>query len=125
MTCFENKYQNTSHQRRRTLLWRLDNSIMRFDIDPDVFLSKVFQLRDELSDLGKAGSDERLKAIVLDALPKEMFSAIKMQPIRDPELGLEENMSMMKTIFINYSERSSVPKRSQQSYRSKSLLRQQ
>ena len=98
---------------------------MRFDIDPDVFLSKVFQLRDELSDLGKAGSDERLKAIVLDALPKEMFSAIKMKPIRDPELGLEENMSMMKTIFINYSERSSVPKRSQQSYRSKSLLRQQ
>ena len=34
--------------------------MMRSDIDPDVFLSEAFQLRDELSDLGEAVSDERL-----------------------------------------------------------------
>ena len=36
----QNKYQNNSRQRRRTLLRRLDNSVMKPDTDPDVFLSK-------------------------------------------------------------------------------------
>ena len=48
----KNKDQNTSRRRRRILLQRLDNSVMRSDMDPHVFLSRVFQLRDELSDLG-------------------------------------------------------------------------
>ena len=30
---------------------------------PDVFLSEIFQLRDELSDLGEVISDERLTII--------------------------------------------------------------
>ena len=49
----KNKNQNTSRQRRRTLLRRLDNNAMRSDIDSDVFVSEVFQLRDEFSDLGE------------------------------------------------------------------------
>ena len=67
---------------------------MRSDIDPDVFLSEVFQLRDELSDLGKVVSNERLATIILDALPEEMYTTIKLQSIRDPDLGLEEIISM-------------------------------
>ena len=47
----KNKYKDTSRQRRRTLLCRLDNSVMRSDDDPDVFLSEVFQLRDEFDGL--------------------------------------------------------------------------
>ena len=43
----KNKYQNTSRQRRRTVLRRLDNGIMRSDIYFNVLLSEVFQLRDE------------------------------------------------------------------------------
>ena len=46
-----------------------------------------------------------------------MYSTVKMQSIRDPDLGLEEITSTTKTIFINHVERSSVPKRSQESYR--------
>ena len=34
-----------------------------------------------------------------------------MQPVKDPELGLEETVGMIKTIFINHSEKSSVPKK--------------
>ena len=47
-----------------------------------------------------------------------MYSAVKMQSsVRDPDLGLEEIIGMMKTIFIiNHSEISSVPK-SKESYR--------
>ena len=96
---------------------RLDNSVMRSDIDPDVFLSEVFQLRDEPSNSGEAVPDERLTTIILDALPEEMYSTIKMQSIKDPALGLEKIISMMKTIFIIHLKRSSVPKRSQESYR--------
>ena len=41
------------------------------DIDPDVFLSEVFHLGDELSDLGEFVSNERLAAVILDALPEK------------------------------------------------------
>ena len=66
----KNKYQNTSRQRGRTLLRRLDNSVMRYDIDPDVFISELFQLREELSDLDEVVSNERLTTFILDALPE-------------------------------------------------------
>ena len=64
---------------------RFDNSVMRCDIDPDVFLSEVFQLRGELNDLGETVTDERLTTIILDALPEEMYSTVKMQSVRDPD----------------------------------------
>ena len=75
-----------------------------------MFVSEVFQLRDELNDLEEAVSDERLTTIILDALPEKMYSTTKTQSIRDPELGLEKTIGMMKTIFSNHSERYSVPK---------------
>ena len=100
--------------RRWTLLLWLDNSVMRSDIDPNAIISEVFQLRDKLSDLGEVFSDERLTSIIIDALSEEMYSTVKVQLIRDPDLGLEEIISMMETIFINHSERSSVPKMSQE-----------
>ena len=90
---------------------------MRPDIDPDVCFSEVFQLRDELNELGEVFFNERLTAIILDALPEEMYSTIEVQSIRDSDLGLEDITTMTKTIFINHSERSPVPKRSQDSCR--------
>ena len=45
---------------------------MRSDIDLDVFLTEeVFQLREELDDLGETVTDERLTTIILDALLKK------------------------------------------------------
>ena len=82
----KNKCQNTSRQRSmRTLLRLLDDSIMRPDIDSDVFLSEVFQLCDELNDLSEALTYERLTTIILDTLPEDMYSTVKMQSIRDPD----------------------------------------
>ena len=74
---FKNKYQNPSRQYRRTLLRRLDNSAMRVDIDHDVLLFEMYQLRNELRDLGQAVSTEGLIMIILDVLPAEKYSAIK------------------------------------------------
>ena len=75
---------------------------MRSHIDSDVFLSEVFQLREELGDLSEVISNERLTTIILDALPEERYSTVEVQLIRDPDVGLEEIISMM-TIFINHS----------------------
>ena len=49
---------------------------MGSDIDPDVFLSDVFQLH-ELSYLGEVVSNERLTTNILDALPEERISTTK------------------------------------------------
>ena len=64
--------------------------MMRSDVNPDVFFSKVFPLRDERSDLGEVVSNERVTTIILDALPEERYSTINVQSIRDTDVGLEK-----------------------------------
>ena len=68
----QSKYQNNS-RRRRTLLRRLDNSVMKPDTDPNVFPSDINQICNELGALDKTISTERLTTIILDALPADMY----------------------------------------------------
>ena len=58
---------------------------MKPDADPDVFLSEINQIRNELRVLDKTVSTERLTTIILDALPAEMYSTVKFEAIRDPD----------------------------------------
>ena len=90
---------------------------MKPDTDPDVFLSDINQIRDELAVLNETTSTERLTTIILDALPADMYSTVKLEAIRDPELSLEQIQRMMRTIFINHSERLSVTKKKSESKR--------
>ena len=53
--------------------------------------------------------------IILDALPADMYSTVKLEKIRDPCLNLEQIQRMLRTIFVNYSERVSVTKNNQKS----------
>ena len=84
---------------------------MKPDTDPDVFLSEIKQIRDELGVLDETVSTERLATIILDGLPAEMYSTVKLEAIQDPDLSLEHIQRMMRTIFINHSERLSVTKK--------------
>ena len=116
----QSKHQNNSRQRRQTLLRRLDNSInsvMKPDTDPDDFPSETNQIRDELGALNETISTERLTTIILDALPADMYSAVKIEAILEPDLSLEHIQRMMRTIFINHSERLSVVKKNPESNR--------
>ena len=79
---------------------------MNPDTDPDVFLSEINQIRDELSVLDETVSMERLTTIICDALPAEMYSTVKLET----DLSLEQVQRMMRTSFINHSERFSVTK---------------
>ena len=90
---------------QQTLLRRLDNSVMKPDTDPDVFLSGINQIRDELGVLDETVSTERLNTTIPDALPAEMYSTVKFEAIQDPDLSLEHIQRMMRTLFINHSER--------------------
>ena len=91
--------------------------MVRSDPDLDVFLSKAFELRDDVSDLEKVVSYEHLTTINLDALPTKKQATINTKAIRNLDLSLEEITNTMKIIFINHSDRSSVPKRIQEPYR--------
>ena len=90
---------------------------MKSDTDPDVFLSEINQIRDELGVLDETISTERLTTMILDALPAEMYSTVKLEAILDPDLSLEHIQRMMRTIFINHSERLSVTKKNPESNR--------
>ena len=89
---------------------------MKPDTDPDVFLSGINQIRNELSVLDEAIPTERLTTLILDALPAEMYLALNLEAIRDPDLSLEHIQWMMRTIF-NHLERVSVTINDQESKR--------
>ena len=79
---------------------------MKDGTNPDAFLSLVYQLRNELSDLDEVVSGERLTVIILDALPVEKYSIIVIRAIKYPSNSkFEEIKSLTKTVFINHSER--------------------
>ena len=83
---------------------------MKPDTNLDVFLSDINQICNELGALDKTISTERLTIIILDALPADMYSTVKLEAIRDPDLSLEQVQQMIRTIFINHSERLSLTK---------------
>ena len=90
---------------------------MKPDTDPDVFLPEINQIRDELGVLDEAVSIERLTTITLDALPAGMYSTVKLEVVRDPDLSLERIRRILRKIFINHSERLSVTKNNPESKR--------
>ena len=63
---------------------------MKADIYSDALLSEIYQLREELSYLDEGVSTDRLTTGVLDALPAEKYSTIKLQAIGDPDSNLKQ-----------------------------------
>lgn len=80
------KYQNSSKQRHRILTLQLDNVKMSHGQDPDVFLTQVHQLRDEVVHMGVAISDERLTEIVIEGLTDD-YDQIKYNAEHDPDFA--------------------------------------
>ena len=72
---------------------------MELDTDTDVFLSEINQIRDKLGVLDETVSTEGLTTTIHDALPAEMYSTVKLEAIRDPDLSLEQIQRMMRTLF--------------------------
>ena len=62
---------------------------MKADIGPDVFMSEIYQLCDELSDLDEVVSTERVTTIIFGAMQAEKHPIIEIQVIRYPDLSLE------------------------------------
>ncbi|CAM9980923.1 unnamed protein product, partial [Sphacelaria rigidula] len=94
------KYQNSSKQRRRILMRQLDNLTMSQGEDPDVFLSNIYQIKDELNNMNESVSDERLTDIIIEGLADD-YSQIKYDAERDPDLSLSQIESTMRNSYVN------------------------
>ena len=88
--------------------------MMKPDTHADVFLSKINQIRDELSVLDETISTERLTIIILDALPAEIYSTVKLEAIQNPDLSLQYIQWMMRVKCINHLARMSVTKKNEE-----------
>ena len=56
--------------------------MVKANIDSDVFSSEVYQLRDDLSEMDEVASTESSTIIIIDALPAEKYSTIKILAVR-------------------------------------------
>ncbi|CAM9443992.1 unnamed protein product, partial [Sphacelaria rigidula] len=94
------KYQNSLKQRMRIFMRELNNVTMSPEQDPDSFLSKGYQLRDELDNVGKVISEERLTDIVIEDLTSE-YDLIKYNAERDPDLSIQSIETTMRNMYAN------------------------
>ncbi|CAM9471704.1 unnamed protein product, partial [Sphacelaria rigidula] len=94
------KYEISSKQRRRILMRQLDNIKMSPGQEPDVFLTKVFELRDQLVYMGEPISDERLVDIVVEDLGDD-YDRIKYDAERDPDLSISDIQVTMRNMYSN------------------------
>ena len=52
--------------------------MIKADTYPDIYMSEINQLRDELNDLEEVTFSERLTIITLDVLPAKQYSRAKL-----------------------------------------------
>ena len=83
---------------------------MRIDNDNDVFMSEVYQLRDDFRDLGEVVPTKRLTTIILNALCFETKFDHSSQASRYHYFSLEAIQKVIKTLFISHSESRRSPK---------------
>ncbi|CAM9555616.1 unnamed protein product, partial [Sphacelaria rigidula] len=94
------EYENSSKQRRRILMRQLDNIKMSPGQDPDVCLTKIYELRDQLVYMGEPISDDRLTDIVVEGLTDE-YDRIKYNAERNPDFSIFGIEVTMRNMFSN------------------------
>lgn len=70
-TAIEEKYQPVDQNRRRDLERQLDNCTMESGTDPDIFITKVWHLAEQIQFIGGSISEEKVGDIILQGLPRE------------------------------------------------------
>ena len=83
------KYLNSSMQRRRVLMRKLNDMTMTPNQDPDEYLTQIFQQRDELEHIGETFTKARILNIILEGLSDE-YEPIRFAAERDPDTSLKE-----------------------------------
>ena len=78
----------------------LNSTSMSPGQDPDTFLSRVYQLRDELENAGETVSEERLTDIVLEGLTSD-YAMIKYNAECDPDISIQDIETTMRNMYAN------------------------
>ncbi|CAM9757870.1 unnamed protein product, partial [Sphacelaria rigidula] len=68
--------------------------------DPDVFLAKLFQLRDELVHIGEPISCDRLTDIIVEGLTSE-YDQVKYNAARDRDLSIGDIETTLRNMYAN------------------------
>lgn len=77
---------------------QLDNIIMSPDQDSHLFLTKVFELRDQLVYMGEPISDERLTDIVIEGSTDDHHQ-IRYGAKRDPDVSIPDIEVTMRNMY--------------------------
>lgn len=77
---------------------------MKQDQYLDIFLVRVYQLRDELAHMGGEMSEERLTDVVLESLTDDN-DQIKYNAERDPDFSIDEIEVIMCNMHANRTAR--------------------
>ena len=83
------EYLNSSMQRRRVKMRKLNGMTMRPNQDPDEYLTEVFQQRDELEHIGESFAEARILDVIMEGLSDE-YKSIRFAAERDPEISFKE-----------------------------------
>ena len=94
------KYLNSSMQRRRILMHKLNGMTMRPNRDPDEHLTAFFQQRDELEHIGESFAEARILDIILEGLSDE-YEPIRFAAEWDQEISLKEIEITMRNLNAN------------------------
>ena len=81
------------------MIRQLDNLKMSPGRDPDEFLTKMFELRDQLVYIGEPISDDRLD-IVIEGLTDD-YDRVKYDGERDPELSISDIEVTLRNMYSN------------------------
>ena len=98
------KYLNSTRQRRRLLKQQLTHMVMTDGQDPDIFINKVFYLRDELVDMGEVFNDDSILDMVLEGLTDE-YLQIKYSAEADDDFTLDRAVIKIRNMYANRAMR--------------------
>ena len=94
------KYQNSTRQRRHILKNQLLSMVMSDCQDPDVFITEIYHLRDELVEMNEVIIDDSLLDIVLKGLTDDCLH-IKYNAEADDSFTLDKAIYTMRNMPAN------------------------
>ena len=78
----------------------LNGMIMMANQDPDEYLTKKFQQRDELEHIGESFTEARILDFILKGINNE-YELIRFAAEWDPEISLEKIKTMLRNMHAN------------------------
>ena len=101
-TALEEKFQPVDQHRRRELDREMEACVMKPGTDPDVFITKVLHLAEQIEFIGGVVPEERRTDIILQGLSSE-YEMIRYSASADNSYNLEKISQTARNLWYNRS----------------------